>query len=178
MEITHIKCPSCGGQVDCSKDFETATCQFCKAVLALEWSGNGNIPRVDNKCPSCGKIVQPDFIACPYCAETVLVDCPDCGRHIRKSWTTCPYCKAPLVPEIRQKIQEEKMNAEEEIDEYNFIQRLYEIIAIIVLVVSLITSCSLFLDGKDNAAVLLLIISLVALLVAIFYEASIKSYGE
>jgi endogenous inhibitor of DNA gyrase (YacG/DUF329 family) len=117
LEITHIKCPSCGGQVDCSKDFETATCQFCHAVLALEWSGKDNTPQIDNKCPNCGKIVQPDFVACPYCAETILVECPECGKHVRKSWTACPYCSAPLSPEARRKILADREAAAREGEE-------------------------------------------------------------
>ena len=51
-------------------------------------------------CPSCQRWVEPDFILCPYCRETLKHPCPQCDRLIREEWEICPYCGfTPEEPE-------------------------------------------------------------------------------
>lgn len=41
-------------------------------------------------CPFCGRIMQEDWIACPYCNN--IFKCPNCKNEILKGWEICPYC--------------------------------------------------------------------------------------
>ncbi len=47
-------------------------------------------------CPECGRAVEPDFIACPYCGATLRKRCPSCERRVRAGWRYCPHCGTSL----------------------------------------------------------------------------------
>ncbi|MDW8026802.1 MAG: zinc ribbon domain-containing protein [Armatimonadota bacterium] len=47
-------------------------------------------------CPECGRAVQPDFVACPYCGAALKKRCPNCERRVRGNWRYCPNCGASL----------------------------------------------------------------------------------
>lgn len=53
-------------------------------------------------CPSCGELVQPDYLACPSCRRQLRSACPSCDRVLEPGWKICPYCahdlKARRVP--------------------------------------------------------------------------------
>ena len=43
-------------------------------------------------CPTCARIVQYDFMACPYCETILSRTCISCKRSLQLEWKTCPYC--------------------------------------------------------------------------------------
>jgi RNA polymerase subunit RPABC4/transcription elongation factor Spt4 len=47
-------------------------------------------------CPNCSKLVEKDFLICPYCEEKLKMECPDCNSPLEKDWKACPYCKKIL----------------------------------------------------------------------------------
>jgi len=58
-------------------------------VIALE-------DDIKTPCPSCGKVIHLDFIACPYCKYDGQSSCPSCQRRLQDEWVVCPYCKQDL----------------------------------------------------------------------------------
>lgn len=44
-------------------------------------------------CPSCDEAIDPDFIICPSCKQTLKHTCRECNKEIRESWKVCPYCQ-------------------------------------------------------------------------------------
>ena len=54
--------------------------------------GKGGINRKGECiCMACGKDLQPNWDACPYCG-TAVDHCLGCGKRLRPKWTSCPYC--------------------------------------------------------------------------------------
>jgi type IV pilus assembly protein PilB len=49
--------------------------------------------KTESICPTCARIVQYDFIACPYCETTLSRNCMGCKRSLHLEWKTCPYCR-------------------------------------------------------------------------------------
>jgi type IV pilus assembly protein PilB len=49
--------------------------------------------RLDQRCTKCKKIVQQDFVACPFCGQSLKNICPGCNQELRLDWTVCPYCR-------------------------------------------------------------------------------------
>lgn len=45
-------------------------------------------------CPSCKRMIEPDFMICPNCGERLRRDCTECGRLLDLGWKLCPYCGA------------------------------------------------------------------------------------
>ena len=52
------------------------------------------------RCPGCGRKVQPDWIVCPYCHTKLKKVCHHCGKLMALSWNICPYCGTP-TPGVR-----------------------------------------------------------------------------
>ncbi len=48
--------------------------------------------KTESICPTCARIVQYDFMACPYCETILSRNCMDCKRSLQLEWKTCPYC--------------------------------------------------------------------------------------
>ena len=48
--------------------------------------------KTESICPTCARIVQYDFVACPYCETILSRNCMDCKRSLQLEWKTCPYC--------------------------------------------------------------------------------------
>ncbi len=46
-------------------------------------------------CTRCQRRTQVDFIACPYCRETLSRACDGCGKQVTLTWLLCPYCAQP-----------------------------------------------------------------------------------
>ncbi len=46
-------------------------------------------------CTRCRRRTQVDFVACPYCRETLSRPCDGCGRQVALTWLLCPYCARP-----------------------------------------------------------------------------------
>jgi type IV pilus assembly protein PilB len=47
-------------------------------------------------CPHCGKGVSLDFRDCPYCGKTMVPTCESCQRIVQPEWVICPYCRQEL----------------------------------------------------------------------------------
>ncbi len=54
-----------------------------------------------NRCPGCGRRVQPDWLICPYCHTRLKKACHNCGKLMELPWEICPYCGTP-APGVRQ----------------------------------------------------------------------------
>jgi len=48
--------------------------------------------KTESICPTCTRIVQYDFMACPYCETIITRNCIGCKRSLHLEWKTCPYC--------------------------------------------------------------------------------------
>ena len=48
--------------------------------------------KTESICPTCARIVQYDFVACPYCETMLSRNCMGCKRSLQLEWKTCPYC--------------------------------------------------------------------------------------
>jgi RNA polymerase subunit RPABC4/transcription elongation factor Spt4 len=51
---------------------------------------------VMRSCPSCGELIQPDFVACPNCRRQLRSVCFSCDKVLEPSWKLCPYCGQEL----------------------------------------------------------------------------------
>ena len=47
----------------------------------------------NNTCPGCERLIENDFLICPYCRKKLKTTCVQCGKPIALNWTICPYCK-------------------------------------------------------------------------------------
>lgn len=50
-----------------------------------------------SRCLACTELIQPDFLACPYCATSLKDPCRNCQRPLEKAWQVCPYCQQPAT---------------------------------------------------------------------------------
>ena len=48
--------------------------------------------KTESICPVCTKVVQYDFMACPYCEAVLSRNCASCKRALQMEWKMCPYC--------------------------------------------------------------------------------------
>jgi type IV pilus assembly protein PilB len=48
--------------------------------------------KIESLCPKCARIVQYDFLACPYCETALSRICQGCRRPSQLDWKLCPYC--------------------------------------------------------------------------------------
>lgn len=48
--------------------------------------------KIESICPTCARIVQYDFQACPYCESPLIRTCDACRRPLQLEWKLCPYC--------------------------------------------------------------------------------------
>jgi RNA polymerase subunit RPABC4/transcription elongation factor Spt4 len=61
------------------------------------------MPTFKHPCPHCGKWIERDVRACPYCGVAdpfAPGRCPQCRAVIEDlTWITCPKCGASLTAE-------------------------------------------------------------------------------
>ena len=48
--------------------------------------------KTESICPTCSKIIQYDFMACPFCETVLNRSCVSCKRALQTEWKICPYC--------------------------------------------------------------------------------------
>jgi RNA polymerase subunit RPABC4/transcription elongation factor Spt4 len=48
--------------------------------------------KIESLCPGCARIVQYDFVACPFCEKSLSRACVACQRPLQLEWKVCPYC--------------------------------------------------------------------------------------
>lgn len=46
------------------------------------------------RCFSCSRPVEPDWLGCPTCAAQLHERC-DCGALLELYWSVCPWCTSP-----------------------------------------------------------------------------------
>ena len=49
-------------------------------------------------CPTCERVAQDNFLACPHCGTTLKKACVECGKLLAMDWEHCPYCGANQQP--------------------------------------------------------------------------------
>ncbi len=54
---------------------------------------------VKKTCVNCGRGLQGDFVACPYCGRNQETLCPSCRTPVSPQWKVCPFCARPLAAE-------------------------------------------------------------------------------
>src|SRR5438094_1446284 len=48
--------------------------------------------KTESICPACSKIVQYDFVVCPFCETLLSRNCMSCKHSLQLEWKTCPFC--------------------------------------------------------------------------------------
>src|SRR5213593_2668955 len=48
--------------------------------------------KTESICPACAKIVQYDFVVCPFCETLLSRNCMSCKHSLQLEWKTCPFC--------------------------------------------------------------------------------------
>jgi len=56
-----------------------------------------------NTCRNCGKPLQDNFIACPYCGTPTAITCTQCGKQLKEEYKTCPFCGHPVGEPVQKK---------------------------------------------------------------------------
>jgi hypothetical protein len=56
------------------------------------------LARARPACPTCSSPVEPDYLACPVCAETLRQPCAHCEAPLEPLWQVCPYCAHAIEP--------------------------------------------------------------------------------
>jgi len=56
----------------------------------------GGFIETATRCVACRCPVEPDFLCCPRCGESLRRECEGCGGLVRLTWTACPWCTKPL----------------------------------------------------------------------------------
>lgn len=74
-----------------------------KKYLQLETSGI-------IKCPSCTFDLEPGFVVCPRCGESVKVRCERCNEYIESHWEYCAYCG--VQREVPESLKEKFLSVE------------------------------------------------------------------
>jgi type IV pilus assembly protein PilB len=50
---------------------------------------------IGNICSRCGRALEEDFLACPYCGNRITELCQNCQKPLMPEWVICPYCCQP-----------------------------------------------------------------------------------
>ena len=48
--------------------------------------------KTESICPTCSKVIQYDFMSCPFCETVLSRNCVGCKRALQTEWKICPYC--------------------------------------------------------------------------------------
>ncbi len=48
--------------------------------------------KTESLCPTCAKVVQYNFMTCPFCETILSQNCAGCKRALQLEWKICPYC--------------------------------------------------------------------------------------
>jgi RNA polymerase subunit RPABC4/transcription elongation factor Spt4 len=46
-------------------------------------------------CSRCHRMIEADFMVCPYCRESLRTPCGNCARAVATHWAACAYCGEP-----------------------------------------------------------------------------------
>jgi type II secretory ATPase GspE/PulE/Tfp pilus assembly ATPase PilB-like protein len=48
--------------------------------------------KTESLCPTCAKVVQYNFMTCPFCGTILSRNCVGCKHALQLEWKMCPYC--------------------------------------------------------------------------------------
>jgi RNA polymerase subunit RPABC4/transcription elongation factor Spt4 len=51
-------------------------------------------------CPTCERMAQDDFLACPHCGTVLKKPCVGCGKLLAMDWDHCPFCGLSQQPPV------------------------------------------------------------------------------
>lgn len=72
---------------------QTSRTQSVNIEVETKTPAGGAEPQAGSTCPSCQKVVSPDFKVCPYCGHNLNSNnCSKCGKELQPDFTMCPYC--------------------------------------------------------------------------------------
>jgi predicted amidophosphoribosyltransferase len=97
-------CPSCGWKVPSNNavSFEAAVKTpdtiISEDVVAMAMTAIKETPNKPGKCRNCGKPVEEEWLACPYCKAEIARErlCAHCGKKLEPDWVICPFCKTEV----------------------------------------------------------------------------------
>ncbi|MBI5556268.1 MAG: Flp pilus assembly complex ATPase component TadA [Deltaproteobacteria bacterium] len=52
----------------------------------------GSQSRYEKQCENCGKLIDVNFLYCPFCAAMKQDYCLSCRVPLEKEWDSCPFC--------------------------------------------------------------------------------------
>jgi len=91
-------CPICGWKVPASSETPVITPEVIinegvRATTAVQEAHDR--PGI---CRNCGKPVEKEWLACPYCKAEVARErlCAHCGKKLEPDWVICPFCKTEV----------------------------------------------------------------------------------
>ena len=110
-EAAGDQCPNCGhslkqGVLFCGKcghglgEEKEAAPEPKVEEPAVEEPAQAELPAEEataGSCLECGKPIEEDWQACPYCGTRTTAACPQCGKTTEPGWVVCPYCGASLA---------------------------------------------------------------------------------
>ncbi len=96
VRFGQVLCPSCAERARAGGGWFTF--RFRLPPIEQLWEEVEELVRgaVGATCPECGRTVQPEFVACPYCGAALKKRCPSCERRLRPGWRYCPHCGASI----------------------------------------------------------------------------------
>ncbi|WP_347488746.1 zinc-ribbon domain-containing protein [Desulfoscipio sp. XC116] len=61
------------------------------------------------QCPNCQKMLQGEFMFCPFCGAQVIKNttCHTCHKQVDPAWVSCPYCGSDLKAPVQQPMREQ-----------------------------------------------------------------------
>ena len=64
------------------------------------------------KCPGCGGAVGLDYVVCPACGHRLSGGCTKCGRVLQPGWSFCPYCASSTEAKRSRRLRDSRRQLE------------------------------------------------------------------
>jgi len=91
-------CPICGWKVPASSETQIKTPEVVINEDDRATTAKKRLAKKPYKCRNCGKPVDEEWLACPYCKAEIASErlCANCGKKLEPDWVICPFCKAEV----------------------------------------------------------------------------------
>jgi predicted amidophosphoribosyltransferase len=89
-------CPNCGWKVPSNGAVSSeAPIKTPDAITKEDVKATAVAQEAPGKCSNCGKPVEEEWLACPYCKAEIPRErlCAHCGKKLEPDWVICPFCK-------------------------------------------------------------------------------------